>query len=199
MLAALVMAAAMPREYVVVFPKGEISLSAPVERVQEVMGHPDTGRLAESSDYASWERAPGAVEMRLENGMVTSIKLARSDYNAAYLRLPDWSNPDKVTQWNADPNKLTFSDIYRVYDEPYKVVHFGGEGEVFLEALYIVGMEGWMTMAVQFRGGLEDYSLEWDAKMPQKVEFLRGKPVNAIELMSSEEASMRYPEDPPSR
>jgi hypothetical protein len=195
MLAALVMAAALPREFVFVFPKGQLSLDAPIERVYEVLGSPDTGRLAESSEYANWERAPGAVEMRLKAGLVTSIKLSRSDYNDAFVRLPDWSNPDQMKQWNADPNRLGFDEVFKIYDEPYKLVYYGGEGIAFVEALYLVGMEGWMTLAIQHRIDDDRFEIEYDSTREQKLAFLRGKPVFGIELMASEEAGLRYPDE----
>lgn len=195
MIAAIALMSVLQREYVMVLPKGEIGLSAPIERIAEVVGQPDAGRLAESVQYAMWERSPGRITMEFDLGMANYLKIDRSDYNAAAFRLPDWTDPENPKTWMADPNKLTFTDIYAKYDRPFKIGRYDGEGELFYAALYTMGPEGTYTLGVVFQEWLSDDSLPYDASDDRVIEYLRGKPVQALELFY--DTGERYPDEPP--
>jgi hypothetical protein len=186
---------ALQREYVMVLPKGEIGLSAPIERIAEVVGQPDMGRLAESVEYAIWERSPGRITMEFETGMANYLKVERSDYNAAAFRLPDWRDPENPKMWLADPNKLTFTEIFATYDRPYKIGRFDGEGELFYVALYAMGPEGSITMGAVYQEWYSENSLPFDATDDRVIEYLRGKPVQALELFYDD--GSRYLDEPP--
>jgi hypothetical protein len=194
MIAAIVLMSALQREYVMVLPKGEIGLMAPIERIAEVVGQPDAGRLAETVDFAAWERSPGRITMELGLGMVDYMKIERSDYNAAAFRLPDWSDPENIKSWLADPNKLTFTDIFAKYDRPYKIGRFEGEGEMYYVALYAMGPEGSITMGAVYQEWHSENSLPFDASDDRVIEYTRGKPVHALELFLEDG---RYPDEPP--
>ncbi len=194
MIAAIALMSALQREYVMVLPKGEIGLMAPIERIAEVVGQPDAGRLAESVDFASWERSPGRITMEFELGMTNFLRIERSDYNAAAFRLPDWSNPANITSWLADPNKLTFTDIYSKYDRPFKIGRFDGEGEVFYVAMYSMGPEGSLVLGAVYQEWMSDTSLPFDASDDRVIEHMRGKPVQALELFFD---GSRYSDEPP--
>jgi hypothetical protein len=168
---------------------------APIERIAEVVGQPDAGRLAETVDFAAWERSPGRITMELGLGMVDYMKIERSDYNAAAFRLPDWSDPENIKSWLADPNKLTFTDIFAKYDRPYKIGRFEGEGDMFYVALYGMGPEGSITMGAVYQEWHSENSLPFDATDDRVIEYMRGKPVQALELFFDD--GQRYPDEPP--